>query len=245
MTQEVSVPEVAEVQPEVPVSDVTAESPEVAEQENPVVEETLEQKVERLEKEAHGKQKRIDKQAAKLHAERDAARIYRTRLEQIEASQNPNQRQITPEQALQERAHMVEVETKAVVKIEGLAEQDGKFVQNLKALQEEVGPLLDGRNLPSPLLESILDCDKPTKVVAYLVKNPEVAAELEGLNPKQLTKHLTKLEMQLQTAPRTSNNPDPIKPIGQKGKGVAKGPEDMSMEEYVAYRKKEGARWAR
>lgn len=239
MSTEGNAVEVVEVaQPDIADTDAATGNPDVVDQDAEVVDEpveTSEEKIARLEREVHGRQKKIDKQTAKLSAEREEKRLYRERLEQIHNAQNPNQRQLSPEQALQERARMVEIETEAVVTIKGLMKQDPKFADNLKALAEDAGPMLDSRNLPTPLLQQILECDKPQKVVSHLLKNPEVAAELEGLSPTRLAKKLAIMESQLQS-PKISKNPEPITPVGQRGKGTAKSVEDMSMDEYIAHR---------
>jgi hypothetical protein len=197
--------------------------------------------VKRLEREAHALRRRNEKLAAKHRVEAETAAQYRARLEQIHGAQN--QAEATPEtveQAMRERVTHIERETKAVVTIESLAKSDPKFIANLNALSEEAGALMDQRGLPSPLLEQIMECDKPTKVAAYLAKNPEIAAELEGLSPTRLAKRLVLLETGMSAPPKVSNAPEPIKPIGQKGRGTQVPLEDLPMEEYIAARRKQG-----
>lgn len=244
---QVDVTEVIE-QPDIADTDVAAENPEVAEQEAEHVE-TSDEKAARLEKETHALRRAKDKATAKLQMERQALREARAHLQNISNAQNPNKPQVTQEsmqRELQDRAYVVEVATETAATIKSYQKQDPKFVENLKELAEEVGPLVNERGLPTPFLEQIMDCDKPTKVVAYLLKNPEVVAELEDLSPTRLAKKLTLLEAQLGQSPKTSKNPEPIKPIGQKGRGTAKSLEDIDdMDEYIAARAKQGAKWAK
>lgn len=233
------------VTPDIPVTDDAAVTPEVADQEAEQKEaeptESVEDRLKRLEREAHALRRRNEKLAAKHRVEAETAAQYRARLEQIHGAQN--QAEVTPEtieQAMRERVSHVERETEAVVTIKSLAKSDPKFIANLNALAEEAGSLMDQRGLPTPLLDQIMECDKPTKVAAYLAKNPDVAAELEGLSPTRLAKRLLLIETGMSAPPKVSNAPEPIKPIGQRGRGTTVPLEDLPMDEYIAARRKQG-----
>lgn len=226
MTQEVQAG-LEQAQPEIAEIDDAAVKPEIAERE--VAEETLEQKVARLEKESHGKQKRIEKLAAKNRVNEETASQYRARLEQIHNAQNQNQKQLTPEdiqRELQTRVHVAEVAAETAATIKNYMKSDPKFAENLKEIAEEAGPMVVN-GLPSPLLEAILDCDKPHKVAAFLKANPESAAELDGLSPARLARKLVVIEAGLTASKETkvSSAAKPLQPVKAGGTTNALPPE--------------------
>ena len=235
-------------QPDAPETGEPAVKPEVADQETQQEEqETTEDKLKRLEREAHALRRRSEKLAAKHKAAEEIARQYQSHFEQIQGANG--QTEASPEaiqRAMQEKLSMAEREIEAVVAIKAIAKQDARFVENLNRLAEEAGPLMDNRGLPTALLDEIMDCEKPAKVVAYLVKNPEVAAELEGLNASRLARKLVAIESAVSGAPKVTKAPEPIKPIGTQGRGTSKSPEDMTQAEYEAWRKSgpDKPRWA-
>ena len=234
MSTEVQADLVIEVQPDIPETNETAEKPEVAEQESEEqAVETAEERAKRYEREAHALRRKNDKLNAKYRAEQEV----RQRLEQTQGDRNQD-RQVSPEQ--QEQALTREIE--AVVTVKNLIRDNPKFADHIKTIAEEVGPVVqvvNGHEIPSDLLEGILDCEKPAKVAAYLAQNPEVAEELDGLNPKALARRLGQLEDRLKAAPKVSSAPEPIKPIGQRGSGGTKTPDQMTDREFAEWRRKQ------
>ncbi len=100
--------------------------------------------------------------------------------------------------------------------------------------------------LTQAMREAILESEVGALLTYHLAKNPAEAARISQLSPVAQVKALGRIEADLSTpkAPRVSKAPDPISPLtGGKGGGV--DPSKMSMEDYAAWRKKTGAKWAR
>lgn len=96
-----------------------------------------------------------------------------------------------------------------------------------------------------PALESILECENAHDIIYYLATNEDEAQRLLGLSPAAQQKEIGKLEDKLSEAKpiKTSKAPAPPTPI-TSGKTPSAKVEDMSQDEYNAYRAKQGARWA-
>lgn len=100
--------------------------------------------------------------------------------------------------------------------------------------------------------ETILDSEQGPALAYHLAKNPELAQRINSLPPLAAAREIGRLESSLgkpaaQTAASAkpvSNAPDPIKPIGA-GRTNSTDPKNMSMDQYKAMRKQQGARWAR
>lgn len=95
------------------------------------------------------------------------------------------------------------------------------------------------------IAEALIESDAPAKLMAHMAANPEEVARIASLSPARQAAEIGKLETKLASAPKVSNAPAPIKPIGTRGSATNSDPSKMSMEEYAEYRKKSGAQWAR
>lgn len=95
------------------------------------------------------------------------------------------------------------------------------------------------------IAEALIDSEAPAKLMAHMAANPDEVARIAGLSPARQAAEIGKLETKLASAPKVSNAPAPIKPIGTRGSATNSDPSKMSMEEYAEYRKKSGAQWAR
>lgn len=107
---------------------------------------------------------------------------------------------------------------------------------------EDLGQLSDGAR------RLIVDSDVGPQVLLHLAKNPEVHERIAKLAPLRQVVELGKLEDSLPKAAEaktTSSAPAPAKPGPQGRSSPSKDPEKMSQEEYMAFRKEQGARWAR
>lgn len=103
------------------------------------------------------------------------------------------------------------------------------FPDALKALIDEAGALVTptGQYTPSGIQivrptvlgEQILDSDAPAALIHFLGKNPELAAELDGLTPARMGRKLAAIEQQMAAKPKTSAAPKPLDPV--KGVGVS------------------------
>lgn len=253
MTQEVA-QETAVEAPEATEVVESAESPEVAEQEQSAVEaeETLEEKYARLEKERDALKKGVERLKADKHryqGETRAERQLRMQYEQaLRGGQNQGeQRQVTQADIEREVSNRVQMQTFSR-EIEQINEQGQKAFKDFDSKVNEldgIAQLVDDNNRPTALMLEIKGCEAPHKVIAYLADNPDIAEGLANANRSQIARKLALIERDAMSSPAVSKAPPPIKPIGSKGSGAQKSPEDMSHEEYRAWRKQQGARWAK
>lgn len=172
-----------------------------------------------------------DRTQGKLHLEREqlAAELAELRQRQP-APQTDDSVQKQPAD------HRQAVEREALTLAERIAEQrafaakcnsvaeTGKkdfkdFTDSLTALIEEAGPLVLPTGNATPLGEQILESESPAKLIDYLGKHPEIAAELDGLTPGRLARKLALIETEMAAKPKTSSAPKPLEPI----KGAAGG----------------------
>lgn len=100
--------------------------------------------------------------------------------------------------------------------------------------------------LTPAIVQTIVDSDVAPKLMAYMAANPADIARIATLSPARQAAELGKLEAKVasQKAPRVSNAPEPISTIGSQG-GTVKSLASATMDEYIAMRTKQGARWAR
>lgn len=103
----------------------------------------------------------------------------------------------------------------------------------------------DSLPLTQPMAAALIDSDVPAKLMHYLATNPDEVARIASLPPARQAAAIGKLEDKVSAAPKTSNAPPPIKPIGSGGRGANTDRSSMSYAEYRALREKEGASWAR
>jgi hypothetical protein len=77
------------------------------------------------------------------------------------------------------------------------------------------------------------------KIAYYLGQHPDEAGRIAKMNPVQQLMELGKLETQLSAPkkPSVSKAPAPIKPLSGSGEPQTKSTDEMSMDEYAAYRK--------
>lgn len=92
-----------------------------------------------------------------------------------------------------------------------------------------------------PMAAAILHSENGPRLQYYLGKNPQEAQRIRELSPPLQLLELGKLEAKLTAAPApkpvVSAAPAPIKPISGGSPSSTKDPENMSMEEYAAYRR--------
>ena len=97
------------------------------------------------------------------------------------------------------------------------------------------------------VLAALNDSDVKAKLIYHLAKNPSELEQLNDMSERGALKHIAKLEsiLEQKKAPhvRTSNAPEPIKPVTSVRGVVAKNPADMNIDEYTAWRRANGAKW--
>ena len=105
----------------------------------------------------------------------------------------------------------------------------------------------DSLPLTTPVAQAIIDSDIAPQLMVHLANNPSEAARIANLSPTRQAAEIGKLEAKLQVTKdiKASSAPPPIKPVGSRGGNTAGDPSRMTMEEYSAFRSKQGARWAR
>ena len=97
------------------------------------------------------------------------------------------------------------------------------------------------------VMDALLESEKGPELAYHLAKNPDEAARISQLPQNRALVELGKLEASLQTKPvlkSVTKTPAPISPVGS-GRATTPNLADMSMDEYRAYRAKQGAWWAR
>jgi hypothetical protein len=91
---------------------------------------------------------------------------------------------------------------------------------------------------------AILETSNSADILYHLAKNDEEAKKFAALSPYAQAKEIGKLEDRLSAKPplKTSNAPEPIKPI-EGGHNLTKKLEDMTYEEMLEHDRKRGARY--
>lgn len=203
-------------------------------------------------------QKRLAKSEAR--AERRAKEAYREALEAV-TRQQPTQRQAPAEPTRDQFASDADwIDAKVEFKLQqreaaSRAEAARASQQSLNSKTEDLyakaekvsgfdRESFDELPLTKPIAAALLDSDVAPQLMAYMSNNPDEVARIAKLSDARQAAELGKLELKLSAAPKTTNAPPPISPVGAKGKAAA-NPSEMSMSEYKEWRAKQGARWAR
>jgi len=99
--------------------------------------------------------------------------------------------------------------------------------------------------LTQAIAAAVTDSDVAPKLMAFMAANPDEVERIARLSPARQAAEIGKLETRVSSAPKVSNAPAPIKPIGARGSGSTGDLSKSSMDDYIAERKKQGATWAR
>lgn len=131
------------------------------------------------------------------------------------------------------------------------------WTERLKATRAEIpdfDEIVGGSEIPIKphVAEELSDSEHGPALAYHFAKNPEVLERLNGLPPKEAVRAIAKLEATLfskkeDPAPQpkpVSKAPVPVAPVRGNAAAIPT-PDKMSMDEYVAMRKKQGASWAR
>ena len=102
---------------------------------------------------------------------------------------------------------------------------------------DEAGPLLTPRGTWTPLGEAIAECEAPAKVLHYLSRNPDTAAELSGLSASALGRKLARIESQI--GETKAPPPRPLRPVtSTAGASAPKAESAMTDAEWYEARRK-------
>jgi len=100
--------------------------------------------------------------------------------------------------------------------------------------------------------EALMESDRGPELAYHFAKNPDVLQNLNGMTPMQAAREIGKLEATLltKTAPvvpskKLSTTPAPASTTVTQGRATQPALATASMDEYMAQRKSQGARWAR
>lgn len=142
-----------------------------------------------------------------------------------------------------------EAQTKAIQSRESVwVERQNEARTMLPDYDEVVG--LSTAPIAPHLAETLLDSDRGPEVAYYLAKNPDLLKRINDMSHTSAAREIGKiealLEKQQKPAVKMSGAPAPTTPIGGAGKtNATSDPAKMTMEQYKAFRKKQGARWAK
>jgi type II secretory pathway pseudopilin PulG len=208
-------------------------------------------------------QKRIAK--AEAVAERRALKVYAEKLESMQRPQQqapqyqddgkPSMGQYANVEDYVEAVADWKLAQRDQVSQRNAAEMSQKQVQvKTEKIYAEAAKIegfdrdeFDSLPLTTPVAQAIIDSDIAPQLMAHLANNPSEATRIANLTPARQAAEIGKLEAKLQVTKdiKASSAPPPIKPVGSRGGNTAGDPSRMSMDEYSAYRSKQGARWAR
>ena len=208
-----------------------------------------------------------EKAKAEAKAERRALKVYAEKLEGM--TRQPAQQQEAPRDSKPTMAQFTNVEDY----VEAVA--DWKLAQrdeaNNRNKAEEYGRAtltktekmyaeattlskdfdrasFDELPLTPAIAQAIIDSDIPAKIMVHLSSNPDEADRIARLSPARQAAEIGKMEAKLAASPakvKASNAPDPIKPVGARNGATNGSLATASMDDYIAMRKQQGARWAR
>ena len=135
------------------------------------------------------------------------------------------------------------------------AETSAKQAQQLQAKTETIygeaqkiagfdREAFDELPLTPAIAAALVDSDAPAKLMHFMAGNPEEVERISKLPPARQAAAIGKLEAKLDAAPPVSKAPPPMKPVGSRGAASNSDLGSASMDEYIAQRAKQGARWA-
>ncbi len=198
-------------------------------------------------------QKRLAKERSK--AERQVAQAYREALESVTRAK-PAQADTPAEPTRDQFAsdeEWVDARVQHALKKKESQESAKQQTRKSEELYSEAEKIpgfdrddFDSLPLTPQIAQFLLESDASPKLMAYMVKNESEVERISKLSPARQFAELGKIEGKLSSKPaiKPSTTPAPIEPIG-RGKSTVKTAENMSMDEYMEMRRKEGASWAR
>jgi hypothetical protein len=220
-----------------------ADSGEGAEQQDSSKDEAEDKVQAEVDKATRKARRRIDR----LIADRGAAqeRVARLEAELAEAKSTTEDGKPKPKvedpKALAEEIVLVRETAKTLSKVmkEATAKFGATFEAKVSELVEEIGPQLDPKGRPTPLMEAVLDSDRAAEVLNYLGENTEVAAELAGLSPARLGRRINQIESDLAAAAKPKPSAA-AKPLSQAKPSAAPtvDPTKLTDAQWHALRKK-------
>lgn len=99
--------------------------------------------------------------------------------------------------------------------------------------------------------EVIMESEQGPELAYHFAKNPETLIRLNGMSPTQAAREIGRLEASFTKSapvtqtPKVSNTPAPAGTLSTQGRSTAPALATASMDQYMAQRKAQGARWAK
>lgn len=244
-TEETQVaPAATEIQAEIAQQpEVATPEPEKVEQEEKPQEDEKDKTLRRMERRINAKHAQAAAAEERARMAMQEAEALKQRLSQYETPQQEQPQQVNPYELAKHIATVERINEKSNnIAQDGQRRFGADFGEAVRTVAEEAGALFDQYGRATAVGDAVLDSEDPAALLNYLGKNPDVAAELKGLSPAALGRRIGRIEAQINAKPQpkpVSKAPDPVKPIGAT-RGTS-SPAEMSMEEYVAWRKGQGA----
>jgi hypothetical protein len=92
-------------------------------------------------------------------------------------------------------------------------------------------------------VRALIASDAAAQLMAHFASNPEDVERIAKLSPERQAAELGKLEVKLQSAPKTTKAPPPVGTVNGAGSGTP-SLESADFQTYKKLRAKQGARWA-
>lgn len=199
---------------------------------------------------------------AEAKAERRALKAYRETLERF-APQAPIQQQPDgkPQRAAFNGDDEAYIEAVADWKIDQRdqqtrqqreAERHQSTVTKTEKLYTEASKLpgfdrdtFEELPLTPSIAQALIDSDAAPQLMAYMASNPDDIERISKLSPARQAAELGKLEAKLLTVKQHKEPPAPIRTVNGGGTVNHSDPSKMPMDQYIEWRKKNGAKWAR
>ena len=159
-------------------------------------------------------QRRIDKRTADYYRERAAREALEAKL--LQPQEAPTS-QADIDRLVEERASQLAKQKEIVGKV---AKVEQALRANLKdSFDDFFTDLQASGDSAKSLVETVLDLDDSEKVMEHLANNRDELYSVLNLPPRQQAIQLAKLSVKLEaskTAPKVSNAPKPVSPIGAR-----------------------------
>lgn len=219
----------------------------------------------------NGVQERFDEMTRARRAAEREAEYWKIRAQgapQAEPAQQPNQRP-TREQFQDDEQYLdaladFKVDQKLAKRdadrqaVEAQTTKATSWVEKLKAARAEIADfdaVVDNNETPvaSHVAELIMEHDHGAKVMHHMAANPDVVEKLNNLSPAkaafEIAKLAAKFDVPITTsskpAPEVSKAPPPAARTVNAGRSTEQDLGEMSMDDYIAHRTRQGASWAR
>ena len=115
-------------------------------------------------------------------------------------------------------------------------ERESEFAEKFPDYYEVVGSA-DDIQVNEATAYAILESERGPEITRHLALNPDLADKLFNMSPVSAARAIGRLEVELETVVG-SRAPAPLKKLRGSSGNVQKHPDDMTLQEYEAYRRK-------